>query len=185
MTVCSFLVAPGCQKSTVFLSNGGFEPQSSLQKTPTGWFPTEVPQTRDFVDFIWDNETYYRGKRSVSISIAEDHPDDEISYNWTKPVENWKVGNSYELSCWVKGRDLKSPVWICVQCWNKSLTEMTGFSTTQRDYPLVGTFDWRQVGTVFTVPDGTCEVRVRAGISAPGNRGGRAWFDELHIKQVK
>ena len=184
LIVFSVIFVYGCNKSKDFLDNGGFEPQSSLQKTPTGWYFTEMPKTKDFVKSVWDSEIFYRGKRSVSILIAEDHPEDEIAYNWTKVVENLEVGKSYELSCWVKGQNLKSPVWICVQSWDKSIRKMIGFDTTQKDYPLTGTFDWQQVGTVFTVPAGTFEVRVRAGIAAPNNRGGQAWFDELHIRQV-
>jgi hypothetical protein len=52
------------------------------------------------------------------------------------------------------------------------------------DYPITGTFDWQKAGTVFTVPENTHEIIVRAGIAAPGNNGAQAWFDELHVKEV-
>ena len=97
---------------------------------------------------------------------------------------NLESGKDYELSCWVKGLDLGEPVWICVQCWDESMPKMINFATTQKDYPIKGTFDWQQVGTVFSVPEGTHKVIVRAGIAVPGNNGGQAWFDELHIKDV-
>jgi hypothetical protein len=49
----------------------------------------------------------------------------------------------------------------------------------------MGTSDWRQVGTVFTVPPGTAEVTIRAGICTPENRGGRVWFDDLAVREVR
>jgi hypothetical protein len=122
---------------------------------------------------------------SVSIRIHKDYPGDQhVAYNWYTDVLNWESGTDYELSCWVKGQALKEPVWICVQCWDESMTKMLNFSTTQKDYPLKGNFDWQQVGTVFSVPKETHKVVVRAGIAAPGNNGGQAWFDELHIRKL-
>jgi hypothetical protein len=49
----------------------------------------------------------------------------------------------------------------------------------------MGTSDWRQVGTVFTLPPGTAEVTIRAGICTPENRGGRVWFDDLAVREVR
>ena len=168
-----------------FIQSNGFEPLSSLQKTPTGWNKTVVPKYKDYIEFIWDKETFYKDQMSISISIRKDHPEDDfIAYNWYTDVMNWEVGKDYELSCWVKGLDLNDPIWICVQCWDEPMTKMLNFSTTQKDYPLKGTFDWQQVGTVFSIPKGTYKVIVRAGIAAPKNNGGRAWFDELHIREL-
>jgi hypothetical protein len=169
-----------------FIQSSGFESLSSLQKTPAGWNKTEIFKYRDYVKFIWDKETCYKDQMSISLKILEDHPTEEhIAYNWYTDVLNWEVGQDYELSCWVKGLDLQEPVWICVQCWDETMSKMLNFSTTQKDYPLKGAFDWQQVGTVFSIPIGTHKVVVRAGIAAPGNKGGQAWFDELHIRELK
>ncbi len=169
-----------------FIQSCGFESLSSLQKTPAGWNKTEIAKYKDYIEFIWDKETFYKDQMSISIRIREDHPEDDfIAYNWYTDVLNWEVGKYYELSCWVKGLDLHDPIWICVQCWDEPMTKMLNFSTTQKDYPLKGTFDWQQVGTVFSIPEGTYKVIVRAGIAAPKNNGGQAWFDELHIRRVK
>lgn len=62
---------------------------------------------------------------------------------------------------------------------------MLGFATTQKDHPITGTSDWTQVGTVFTVPAGTGEVRIRAGIATPENNGGQAWFDDLRVHELR
>ena len=60
---------------------------------------------------------------------------------------------------------------------------MLGFATTQRDYPVSGTSDWTKVRTAFTVPEGTAEVRIRAGIAVPENIGGKVWFDDIDIRE--
>jgi hypothetical protein len=168
-----------------FLQSSSFESLSPLQKTPTGWYMTVIPEYSDYMDFIWDKETSYKDKMSISIRIHKDHPEDrDIAYNWYTDVQNWEVGKDYELSCWVKGEGLKDTAWICIQCWDESMTEMLNFSTTQKDYFLKGSFDWQQVGTVFIVPKGTYKVIVRAGIAAPKNNGGQVWFDEMHIREL-
>ena len=174
----------GVEKEKTFLESSGFESLSLFQKTPLGWRKTVVPKLKDHVEFIWDSEVAYKGKMSVSIRLSEDHPRDIIAYNWNTDIQNWEAGKHYELSCWVKGQDLKEPVWVCVQCWDEAMSKMINFTTTQRDYPITGTFDWQQIGAVFTVPEKTHKVVVRAGIAAPGNNGAQAWFDELHIREV-
>lgn len=180
------LIVSGCEReSDSLVDNGGFESLSSIEKTPTGWRYTELPGTRDFVDFIWDEETCFGGDRSVSIKIAQDHPEGEvIAYNWYTSLENWKPTKKYELSARVRTMGLEGPAWICVQCWDESHSEMLNFATTQKDYPVSGTSDWQEVGTVFKVPEGTRDIVVRAGIAAPENNGGQAWFDEVAIRQL-
>ena len=175
----------GCSKCENLLLGGGFEQQSELQKSPAGWFATEVSHTKEFVTFEWDDEKAHGGERSVSIAIDADHPEERICYNWTKPVQGFRVGASYELSGWIRSENLPDAAWIVAQCWDESRSEMVGFATTQKDYPVTGTSDWVQVGTVFTVPEGTAEVIIRAGICTPENRGGRAWFDDLAVREVQ
>ena len=179
------LFAREIQGQDKFLQSSGFESLSPLQKTPIGWYMTVVPEYSNYVDFIWDKESSYKDKMSISIRIHKDHPEDRhVAYNWYTDVRNWEVGKDYELSCWVKGKGLKGTAWICIQCWDESMTEMLNFSTTQKDYLIKGSFDWQQVGTVFSVPKGTHKVVIRAGIAAPMNNAGQAWFDELHIREL-
>ncbi|MBD3220987.1 hypothetical protein GF314_07060 [bacterium] len=184
MVGAAIVAIGGCSEQPDRLVGGGFESQSEFQKTPGDWYPTVVPHTREFVDFEWDDQVAHAGDRSVSIAIDLDHPDEEIAYNWTKAVPGCEEGETYELSGWVKTEGLSGPAWICIQCWDEAKSEMLGFSTTQGDYPVTGTTDWTQVGTVFTVPASTAEVRVRAGIATPDNRGGRVWFDDLSIRRL-
>ena len=174
----------GCSEQSELLVGGGFESRSEFEKTPGDWFPTQLPHTKEFVDFVWDDQVAYEGSRSVSIAIDLSHPDEKIAYNWTKAIPGCEEGNTYELSGWIRAEDLNGPAWICIQSWDEAKSKMLGFETTQIDHPVTGTMDWTQVGTVFTVPAGTAEVRIRAGIAAPDNSGGRAWFDGLRIRPL-
>jgi len=186
VVACIAMSVGGCGETPTLLTNGGFEPQSELQKSPADWYATEVPRTKEYVTFEWDDQVVHSGKRSVSIAIDESHPDGQvIAYNWTKTVPGCQEGKSYELSGWVRTENMTGPAWIVAQCWNEAKNEMLGFATTQKDYPITGTSDWTQVGTVFTVPAGTAEVRIRAGVAAPENNGGRAWFDDLSVREVR
>jgi hypothetical protein len=108
------------------------------------------------------------------IKISEKHPTDQIiAYNWYTDIQNWHPVRKYEYSCWIKGKELKEPVWVCVQCWDEGMTKILIIETTQHDYPLTGTFDWQKFGAVFMIPNGTDKVVLRAGMAAPGNNGGR------------
>jgi hypothetical protein len=182
--VC-LVIGAGCGANESLLKNGGFEPHSEVEKTPYGWFATVVPHTAEWVEFTWDDRVKRSGRRSVSIAIDAEHPDEQIAYNWTRTASGWVEGGTYELTGWIKTEDLAETAWIVVQCWNEELSEMLGFATTQHDYPITGTSDWTLAGLVFEVPPQTKEVRVRVGIATPANRGGRAWFDDLSIKQLQ
>ena len=163
--------------------NGGFEEKAPYKEEPNGWYATRLPETVNDVAFAWEDGVAHGGQRSVSIAIKESHPEDTIAYNWTRTVEGYEVGGTYEISGWVKTEDLSGPAFVVVQCWDKERKEMLGFATTQQDYPLTGTTDWTLVKTTFTVPEGTEEVRLRAGIAAPENIGGKVWFDDIHISR--
>jgi len=183
--LCVVLLA-GCASRTRNLVPGGdFEPTSEFEGVPAGWSATSVPRTADYVEFSWDREVSRDGDRSISISISEDHPDDPIAYNWTRTIRGWKVGETYELKGFVRARNLKEAAWIVVQCWNLEYEELVGFASTQSDHPVRGTTDWVRVGQVFEIPVGTEEIRIRAGIAAPDNRGGQVWFDGIEIRRSR
>ena len=161
--------------------NGGFEIKSLLQNEPVGWFATRVPQTKDYVVFAWDSTIHHSGSYSVSIAIDSTHSQDIIAYNWTRTFVEFTIGEIYSISGWVKTKNLKKSAFIVVQCWDTN-SKMISFSTTQREYPIQGTNNWMLVKTDFTIPAGTKEVRVRAGISSPENNGGKVWFDDIKIE---
>ena len=185
IAACILIAAVGCAREENLLVSGDFERQTELQKSPNGWHPTVVPRLKDFVNFEWDDQVAYSGERSLSIAIDPAHPDDPVHYNWTAAVPACRAGGAYELSGWIKTENLAATAVIMVQFWNEEKSAMLGFATTQMDYPITGTSDWTQVGIVFTVAEGTAEVRVRAVVAAPDNNGGKAWFDDLRVIEIQ
>ncbi len=164
------------------VTNGGFEPVGgSMDQAPYSWFATRVARTSEHMAFIWDSTVAHSGKRSVAITINQDHPNDKIAYNWTQGLQGWEAGKTYQLTGWVKTRGLSGPAWICVQSWDSTREKMLGFETTQTAYPVSGTTDWTEVKTNFTVPAQTREVVIRAGSSSPENRNGTVWYDDIHV----
>ena len=165
-------------------TNNGFE-QKPEPKSQYEWAPTIIPKTEEFVSFNWDETVAHSGDHSVSIAIDPAHPDDKIFYNWTRVVRDFKVGQSYELTGWIKTENISSSAGIFAQCWNHDNSKIIKLASTQKHHPITGATDWTEVGTVFTVPEGTEKVRLRAGISGPDNLGGQVWFDDIHIRESK
>lgn len=166
------------------LMNGSFELGSD--GTPTGWLPTVNPDTEDHVDLTWTDGDSHSGERSVSIAIRGDHPVDAglFAYNWRQDVnDGFTVGESYQLSVWVKAEQLSETAWITV-IFENSEQQNIDAATTQFAHIIVGTVDWTHITGSFTIPSGTAQMVVRAGIAAPSNAGGTVWFDDLAITRV-
>lgn len=161
--------------------NGGFELKSAMFFEPDGWYATRLPNTKDMVEFVWDSTEKHSGSYSVSIAIDSTHIEDRIAYNWTRTIPGFEVGDTYTLTGWVKAQDLNGSAFIVVQCWGDNNNFIKLF-TTEIECPVLGTKDWTMVKTVITVPEGTAELRIRAGISTPQNIGGKAWFDDITIE---
>ena len=128
------------------------------------------------------------GKRSVLVAIGENHPGLRVDYNWTTEVQGWKAGETYELSGWIKVEKAKEPAFIMVQFWDKNedrkARRMIGGAGTEKDFPVKGDTEWTKVTTRFTVPKGTGSLQLRAGLSSKGNRGAKAWLDDLSLVKV-
>jgi hypothetical protein len=172
-------IALGGEEDASILGNGGFESPAPGKDGPAGWSATRVPHTKDMVVLGWDDRVARSGSRSVSIAIAEAHPDQRIDYSWNRPVTGFEPGTTYRVTGWVRAEGLKSTAFIVVQCWDRAFKKMLGFATTQGRQEVVGTTDWTRLACTVDVPPGTGRIMLLAGIGAPDNRGGRVWFDDL------
>ena len=172
----------GCQNTSEQNNfNSDFEVNPEQYGNPNAWFATRIPQTKEYVHFAWDSTEHHSGSYSVSIAIDSTHSQDLIAYNWTRTFADFIIDKQYSISGWIKTMNLNETAWIVVQCWNAE-KKMIGFATTQNSHPVQGTTDWTLVKTDFTVPDGTKEVRIRAGIASLKNNGGKVWFDDIKIE---
>lgn len=184
LLILVLILAPAAAPAAAgnLLGNGGFETGPGSGNRPDGWYATVLQPTADSVGFRWDDEGAHGGDRCVSVMITADHPDQRVFYNWTAVAAGWQAGRTYELTGWIRTRDLSRPAAVVVQCWDEERKQMLAFASTQMRHPVSATTDWTEVRAAFTVPEGTAEVRVRAGITAPENRGGQAWFDDLAVR---
>ena len=142
-------VALGGADQTGAIANGGFEAEGSDDNDPADWNATRVPQMDEFVLFEWDNETFHSGRRSASISIRDNHPDDQIYYNWNQAPLNCKPGESYELTGWVKAQALTASAFIVIQCWDSGMKKVLASANTERNVEVVGTTEWVQVSAII------------------------------------
>ncbi len=162
--------------------NGGFENDSG-RDNPDGWFANNLPVTRKYAKLSVDNSTSHSGDKSILISISIHHPKETTIYNWIRRVDGLKVGEIYEMQGWIRAEKVKSSPFIEVQFWNSS--QIIGTASTAQGYLITGTKNWQRVNTIFSVPNGTSKVLIRAGISSYKNNGGKVWFDDIQIQNVK
>jgi len=166
------------------LANGGFEQSRDDSSDPESWFATRWPKTPGHFLMDSSSSVAHSGKRSVTVEIGDSHPDDQrVAYNWTAVAQGWKVGETYELSGWIKTENVKKTAFIMAQFWNEE-GKMIGGATTQFVAPVKGTTDWTRASTRLKVPEGTDVVRIRAGLSSQDNRGAKAWLDDISLTKV-
>jgi beta-lactamase regulating signal transducer with metallopeptidase domain len=168
------------------LANGGFEESQDYSTDPEGWFATRWPKTPGHYLLSASKSLAHGGKRSVVVEIGDSHPDTRVDYNWTAVAKGWKAGETYELSGWIKTENVKQTAFIMAQFWSEegASKKMIGGATTQMTHPVKGTTDWTRVTTRLRVPEGTGEVRIRAGLSSQDNRGAKAWLDDISLVKV-
>jgi len=163
------------------IQNGGFEIGTKGALDPDDWRATRVAVMKEHVAFTWDDEVSHTGRRSVSISVRESHPDDMIHYHWNQATMACRPGQRYDVTGWVKARNLSDSAALVVQCWDRQMTEMLGYFSTAENLEVTGTTDWVQIKTTVQIPDKTERVVILACIIGPANRGGTVWFDDIQI----
>lgn len=176
---------PLVSDTTNMLLNAGFE--RGVSNSVDDWFATVVPRTADHVTFRHDSTERHSGNYSASISIAETHPSDTIHYSWGQShaiAGNYVIGGIYEVSGWIKTNNLAESAWIMVQLWSGATNELLSGMNSSALFQITGTSDWTYVHQRFSIPQGATTVTVRAGLTAPANFGGTAWFDDIAVRPI-
>jgi len=166
------------------IPNGGFEQSQANSNEPEGWFATRWPYTVGHFFLSASPSVAHSGQRSVFVEIFDSHPNSSVFHNWTLVAKGWKVGETYELSGWIKVENANRPAFMVAQYLNKDGKWMADMDTTRNAFPVQGTTDWTRVSTLLKVPEGTHIVRIRAGLSSQDNQGAKAWFDDISLVPV-
>ena len=166
------------------VSNGSFEDKDASLNRPMHWHHNARNAT-EYVEMAWDDAIAHSGQFSVSIGFPEDFPKekDNVAWMWVTTVDGFTVGETYELTAWIKTLELGFTPTILVQFRDADDTFLSR-AETHEEYPITGTTDWTQVKTTFRIPEKTAHVKLRATLKATQNAGGTVWFDDIAISKV-
>ena len=174
---------PAPADSMSLVANGDFE-ELQASGDPRSWFATRLLRTAGHADLSVSKSPAHGGERCVSVKVGNNHPNEQVYYNWTVDAQGWQAGDTYELSGWIKVENAARPAVIMTQFLGESGQQILGGATTEKSSPIQGTVDWTRVSTRFVVPAGTRILRVRAGLPSKDNPGAAAWFDDVSLVKV-
>ncbi len=174
---------PDKEKSMPILLNASFEFPNEKTTGPDEWHEARTPKSESRCIMTRSTDVAKVGSASACIEITADHPDERVNYNWHTRLTGCAPGRTYLLEGWIKTENAGTSPVIVVQCLDKK-NQMPGFGTTQDEFDLTGTHDWKQVKTQFRVPEGTRMILVRATLPSMKNQRAKAWFDGLTISEV-
>ncbi len=174
--VLSLLLAAGLCSAQNTDFNGGFEKKGS-EKTAEGWM---VKVYRDCkVETLLDGETKHSGKFSFKIDFTGKggrvmlYPED--------PVKNVQPGRTYEVSMWIKARDLDySPNFIApVLRFNYEPTKVRPYPIIDLMTELKGEKGWKRVSKSCRAPSDAEELEFRIMLT-----NGTVWIDDVAVSRI-
>lgn len=166
--------------------NSGFEQKDERTGMPSGWLFTSIPDRRNLVEYNTRViTTDGQPTNALTISVAVDHPDQNVAYNVHQDLQGLAAGKSYIVSAKVRSEGLSSIPVIVVQCMDGEGKGHLQFARSPEKKLPADLKQWERVETKFTVPDGTSAVRLRIGIPAKGNAGGTAIIDDVAVDEIK
>jgi len=176
-----YLILLSC--SSVTTHDSMFESFETISdgKNPDGWVANNLNLPKETAELSVDNSVSHGGERSILISISNLHPSTNAIYNWIKRVEGMHAGITYELTGWVKTKNIKFSPFVEIQFWGK--TKMIGLVNSIKDFSMTDVRNWEPFKKIILVPQGTVKVLLKAALQSRGNNGGRVWFDDIQIKK--
>ena len=150
------------------LKNGGV-------KSPQGWTNTGGSPT---ATFKLDRKT---GKaKNGSLYLTNTNPDDKTAHNWRTRFEA-PAGRPYRLKLTAqirtKGMAAGAKANIMVQMWPKQ-GRAVGYAWCGE---VSEDTDWKQIHTVFHVPEACKNINVLAYLVGKGE----VWFDDFSVTKTK
>jgi len=165
--------------------NAGFETVNERTEMPVGWSFTSLPNRAHLVSYKTDVDPASKETHALSISVSPVHPNQRVAYNAHQDIQKFVAGKKYRVAAKVQTRGLQTLPMVVVQCLDKSGNKLLAFARTEERKLDNDVEEWENVQTEVTVPEGTTIFRLRIGIPAEGNAGGKALIDDVRIDEVK
>ncbi len=166
--------------------NPGFEQLDERTGKPAGWSFTSLPDKPHLV--AYDAMVIAAGDQkshAIAISVAADHPDQDVAYNVHQDLQGMTAGKTYRVTAQVQTRGLTTAPMIVIQCLDAEGKKYLGFARSPEKQLAGDLAQWEQVETRITVPEGAGTVRLRIGIPAKGNAGGTAILDDVTVAEIE
>jgi hypothetical protein len=166
--------------------NGGFEQKDQLTGMPSDWSFTSLPGGKNLVCYGTESvETNGRKSHALVISVAADHPSERVAYNAHQDLTKLVPGKTYRVSANVRTQGLTTLPMVVVQCLDETGRKYLAFARSAERELSGDLIEWERVKADISVPDGTTVARLRIGIPAEGNAGGKAVIDDVVVDELK
>ncbi len=162
--------------------NGDFEYVEDNDLTPAGWSSNILVKGKDYATISIDEKAYRSGGKSLLFEIPKSVSKQSYINKVVRSGYSLKNLNTYELSGWIKTKDINNSPYIELEFWNNG--KLAGRYSTKRDQ-IVGTTNWKKVSSIFKIPKGTSKVIILLAVPNFQNGGGKVWFDDIKIKSLE
>jgi hypothetical protein len=175
--ITSFIIAfPAIGENYRLIYEEGFETKAS-GNLPNGW-QTKINRGTN-AEFNFDDAEKHGGNGSYKIAVKP--PGGSITLFKESNVKNIKPGKKYELSVWVKAKDLGySPNFIAPAFrYNYSPDRISPVPTLDLMYLLKGEAGWKNLTYATTAPASAQEITLDVVLTK-----GTLWIDDIQIFEV-
>ncbi len=174
--VCLILASPASGENFRLIYEEGFEAKAS-GNLPDGW-QTKINRGTT-AEFNFDETEKHNGKSAYKISVKP--PGGSVTLYREASIKNIKPGKKYEVSVWVKAKDLGySPNFIAPAFrYNYFPDRISPAPTLDLMYMLKGESGWKNLTYSTTAPSSAQEITLDVILTK-----GTLWIDDIQIFEV-
>ena len=173
---CLLIAYPAFSENYRLIFEEGFETKGS-GNLPAGWLTKSNRGTS--AEFNFDETEKHIGRNSYKITVKP--PGGSITLYKETNVKNIKPGKKYEVSVWVKAKDLGySPNFIAPAFrYNYIPERISPVPTLDLMYLLKGENNWKNLTYSTTAPPSAQEITLDIVLTK-----GTIWIDDVQIFEV-
>jgi hypothetical protein len=173
---CLLIAYPAFCENYRLIYEEGFEAKTS-SNLPDGW-QTKINRGTT-AEFNFDETEKHNGKVSYKITVKP--PGGSITLFKETNIKNIKPGKKYEVSIWVKAKDLGySPNFIAPAFrYNYTPERISPVPTLDLMYLLKGETGWKNLTYATTAPSSAQEITLDVVLTK-----GIIWIDDIQVFEV-